>query len=270
MKYVLLLIPFLIVACVGEFSLSEYPIKKEQLEISNDSLSVAGFNIQIFGKSKMDKELAVTYIPKIIQNFDIVAVQEVRDSSGTAIVELDNILIDHKLVISDRLGRTSSKEQYAVFYNDEVQVIDSFVYYDEGDKFEREPFIVVFDDGIMKFNLIVVHVKPDDAEIEIALLDEVVEAVVSQTKVNEFILLGDLNSDCSYFDEDVEFLSGYFEMIDDSMDTTVSNSVCTYDRIFTNMRYGTGGVYNFEEIYGLSQEDALIISDHFPVFVEFE
>ena len=46
-------------------------------------------------------------IVKIISQFDIVAIQEIRDKFGT----------DYNYVIGPRLGRTSSsKEQYAYMY----------------------------------------------------------------------------------------------------------------------------------------------------------
>lgn len=58
---------------------------------------------------------------QITNRYDIVLIQEIRDSSETAIYELLSACNDansdpFRMVISDRLGRTSYVEQYAFFY----------------------------------------------------------------------------------------------------------------------------------------------------------
>ncbi|MBO4522538.1 MAG: endonuclease/exonuclease/phosphatase family protein, partial [Methanomicrobium sp.] len=83
----------------------------------SDLLKVGSFNIQVFGQSKSAKTDVMNVLADIIRTYDIIAVQEIRDSSGTA---LDNLLrqvnsdgSSYAYLVSERLGRTSSKEQYA-------------------------------------------------------------------------------------------------------------------------------------------------------------
>ena len=51
-----------------------------------DSIKIASFNIQIFGQSKASDQEVMNILVQIIRNFDIVAIQEIRDAAGTAIL----------------------------------------------------------------------------------------------------------------------------------------------------------------------------------------
>jgi len=100
---------------------------------SADTISIASFNIQVFGKSKAGKPDVMEILAKIITQYDIVAIQEIRDKSGTAIqkleAEVDALGIDYSTIIGPRLGRTSSKEQYAYMYRTAtVKPGDSYTY----------------------------------------------------------------------------------------------------------------------------------------------
>ena len=53
-----------------------------------DIIKIASFNIQNFGQSKSSKQEVMDILVQIIRDFDIVAIQEIRDAAGTAIVTL--------------------------------------------------------------------------------------------------------------------------------------------------------------------------------------
>ena len=57
---------------------------------ADDTIKIASFNIQVFGQSKSSKPEVMEILADIIRGFDIVAIQEVRDKPGTAIVRLLN------------------------------------------------------------------------------------------------------------------------------------------------------------------------------------
>ena len=84
------------------------------------TITIASFNIQVFGTTKASKPEVMAVLVETIAEFDIVAIQEVRDSSGTAIKKLeaavDVLGADYAVIIGPRLGRTQSKEQYAFMY----------------------------------------------------------------------------------------------------------------------------------------------------------
>jgi endonuclease/exonuclease/phosphatase family metal-dependent hydrolase len=224
-------------------------------------------------------------LAQTITNFDIVAIQEIRDKSGTAIkkleVAVDSLGVNYDYIIGPRLGRSTSKEQYAFIYNTEtVIMLDSDTYVENGnDTFHREPFVAHFKVKAGSFDFIIVniHVDPDDAKSEINALPVVITAAASIFSERDVILLGDLNADCSYFDETdtTSPLRGqeYTWLINNDMDTNVAASKCTYDRIIStsslNEDYaGTSNVFRFDQQYELDCEPKEV-SDHYPVMSEF-
>ena len=254
---------------------------------TSDVIKVAAFNIQIFGKTKLGKTQVVNTLAQIVRNFDVVLVQEIRDSSQTTAPTFLDVINSmdgpkYAFVRSDRLGRSSSKEAYAYFYNTEtVQYLtdSAYVYNDSRDVFEREPFIASFRSGNFDFTLIGIHTKPDDAYNEIGNLTLVFDYVENQSNERDVIALGDFNADGSYFNEDSPDnplkAQGYYWVIGNSVDTMTKTDY-TYDRmIMTNYTYsseyitGSANVYNFETIYGLNQTFTESISDHFPIYAEF-
>ena len=187
-------------------------------------------------------------------------------------------------VVSERLGRTTSKEQYAYIYNNKtVELTDTPHTYLEPngtDPFHREPYIASFRavDGNFDVTLIVIHVDPDEATEEINALSDVVRyAQSTYPDEQDFIVMGDLNADCSYFDEDSDStMSGFecFWCINNSVDTTTKTTDCTYDRIIiTNPAVsdftGDAGVFRFDLEYGLNVSETTAVSDHYPVYAEF-
>ena len=90
---------------------------------------------------------------------------------------------------------------------------------------------------------------------------------------NEIIILGDLNADCTYWDED-EVNSTmrsdmYTWLISNEEDTTVKTTDCTYDRILVTdgVKYNSSGVYDFvTELNIIPASLGSTISDHYPVW----
>jgi len=250
------------------------------------TLTITNFNIQVFGKAKANKADVMDTLAKTIARYDIVSINEIRDASGTAIVKLetavDNLGTDYTVVIGPRLGRTSSKEQYTYMYKaDSVELIgDPYTYQEPTgtDHIHREPFIAKFKSkaGAFDFVLITIHTDPDDATQEIdALVAVLNDAKTKYPDERDFIILGDLNADCTYYDEDRENpIPDTTWLIPDTLDTTVKGTVCSYDRIIitetTVEDYaGNAGVFRFDTEYGLTQEQAEKVSDHYPVYGEF-
>lgn len=252
-----------------------------------DTIAIANFNIQVFGVSKAGKPAVMETLGHVITRFDIVAIQEIRDKSGTAIKALEKKVDghghDYEVVVGPRLGRTSSKEQYAYMYRtDALDFITSYTYDDSAeDLFHREPFIAHFKakGGDFSFVLITIHTDPDEATSEINALPAVMaDARTHFPDESHFLILGDLNADCSYYDEEdsaSELRSiDYQWLITNAMDTNLARSQCTYDRIIMTSEtapYATGhaNVFRFDTEYGLSAKQAKAVSDHYPVYGVF-
>jgi deoxyribonuclease-1-like protein len=254
---------------------------------TKDTLKLSGFNLQIFGTTKASKPEVMAVLSKTIRNFDIVAVQEIRDASQTALPALKNSINDmagpkYDFVVGERLGRTTSKEQYSYLYNTQTiqQIGTPYTYPDPNDLFHREPFVAEFKarNGNFDFVLITIHTDPDTATQEITDLPAVVENAMGRFQgEGDFIIMGDLNADCDYFNEDSESplrSSDYYWLINNSVDTTTKSTNCTYDRIIISTPVitdftGNSGVFRFDQVYNLSYDMTISISDHYPVYAEF-
>ncbi|XP_076448003.1 deoxyribonuclease-1-like isoform X2 [Babylonia areolata] len=257
-------------------------------------LRVGAFNAKVFGVTKAGKPHVMDVLAKIAARYDILLLQEIKDSSGQAILQLlQRIKQDHGITmsmnISERLGRTSSKEQYAFMYRQDrgLSVVDS-LHFDDGDEateedlFQREPYIVRFQASqcvVPDFSLVALHTMPTQTVEELKALPQVVQHVKDVWDTDNVLVLGDLNADCRYVPKRdwphiaIRHDDDFWWAIGDDEDTTVSNNTdCAYDRFIVagkTLRDAvineTVQVFDFQTQYGLSSDQALEVSDHFPI-----
>ncbi|KAM7411089.1 hypothetical protein PAMA_021189 [Pampus argenteus] len=257
---------------------------------------ICAFNLQHFGESKSKKDNVMKTFVRIITRCDICLLQEVRDIKQKALpkllTELNSYDTGHQYtaVASERLGRSEAyQEQYVFVYrSDTVTVTGQYQYPDnrpgDVDAFSREPFVVRFrapTTAIKEFTLIPQHTTPSNTTKELDALYDVLQDVKKMWKTQNVMLLGDFNADCSYLAKknrkNVRLITekNLFWLIADSTDTTVkSTTSCTYDRIVVHGETFASSVvpssakpFNFQEEYQLTEDQALEVSDHYPVEV---
>jgi len=248
------------------------------------ALDVAAFNVQVFGETKMKNPVVRKYLKEIILRYDLILIQEIRDSSGKAIIELMSDVKEanenYEMKLSARLGRTSSKEQYAYIYRkDWLTPSDEFVYADPGDLYEREPYIVRFKSekaAIKDFAVVGIHTSPDDAEAEISNLESVYDDIVKRWSLDNVILMGDFNAGCSYTKrwENIKLATDprFYWLFDNTVDSTTKRTDCPYDRVvvagktlLSSIIPLSPAVFRFDEYYPLTQAEVEQISDHYPI-----
>jgi len=111
------------------------------------------------------------------------------------------------------------------------------------------------------FTLYTIHTKPDDVYSELTNLENLVGAPTGDT-----IILGDLNADGSYYDEDnIQHFTSWKWVITNDMDTTVAASDNTYDRIIIN----NAAENNFISA-GVMNDVTKDESDHYLVYAVFD
>lgn len=237
-----------------------------------ENLRIASFNIQVFGQSKMKDTMAMKYIVDIIRKFDIVAIQEIRSKKQDVMPRLIQMLGEDywDYEISPRLGRTRSKEQYAFVYRKDYVTIDTcFMIGDKNDLLHREPFYCSCKSENFDYYLVNIHTDPDEVEEEINVMDDVLMLLIDDEP--DTIILGDLNASPDEFDE-LGLVDDVTWIVESKAHTNVRENK-NYDNLVfikSNLsEYQYGGVFNFKDYYGLSEEEALNISDHFPVFGVF-
>jgi endonuclease/exonuclease/phosphatase family metal-dependent hydrolase len=251
---------------------------------TSNKIEIASWNLQIFGDSKTENRAAMEVITRTIRQYDIVAIQEIRDDDQSSIPILMNRINSiqgpsYQYIIGPREGRSDSKEQYLFIYNNQTIIAgQARLFPDTKDFFEREPYSVKFNarGGNFDFVLSNIHVKPEAAFDEINDLDHPMEDAKSYFGENDVIVLGDLNMDCSYFKDGTQTEmnnQAYKFIVEDWEDTTARSSSCAYDRFIiykdaTGSDYtGRYGIYDFTA--GLSEELAKDVSDHKPIWAEF-
>lgn len=233
------------------------------------TVTIAAWNLEVFGQAKAAKQDLLQDYASIIDDFDIVFIQEIRDKNETAFQALCDYLPDYTCNLSSRAGRSASKEQYGLLYRNmslatgKRIVLQKWQDYnpDQEDRWERPPLAVTFDVEGYLLTAHIIHVKPADVEEELSALEELV--------VNEgnTIILGDLNADCDYYNarKKKEFGAWHW-IIRDEDDTTVGKTSCAYDRILLNddafEEYGKKGIV----AEGIAKEH----TDHYLVWVGLE
>ncbi|XP_019392415.1 PREDICTED: deoxyribonuclease gamma [Crocodylus porosus] len=262
------------------------------------SIKICSFNVRTFGEAKRAIPEVVDVIVKVISRCDIMLVMEIKDTQNKTcpfLMEKLNSLSngtekEFKYVISERLGRKTYKEQYAFIYRPKlVSVKQTYQYPDrqpgDEDAFSREPFVVRFQSprsAVSDFVIIPQHTTPETAVREIDELYDVYLDVKQQWKSKNFIFMGDFNAGCGYVakkhwkDIRLKTQSEFVWLIGDTNDTTVKGSTrCPYDRIVIAGKQlikavvpSSTHIFDFQNAFNLTEEQALAVSDHFPI--EFE
>ncbi|MGH0123634.1 UNVERIFIED_CONTAM: hypothetical protein FKN15_012774 [Acipenser sinensis] len=233
------------------------------------ALKICSFNIRTFGEAKTAKPEIMDVIVKIISRCDVMLIMEIKDSHSKAMPRLMTQLNRQKLV--------SVKALYQ--YPDQQR--------GDEDVFSREPFVVWFKSpktAVQEFTIIPLHTTPENSVREIDELYDVYMDVKQRWKSENFIFMGDFNAACGYVPKkqwkSIRVRSDLrFEwLISDQSDTSVRESThCAYDRIVIHgeaiskaIDRESVEIFNFQTAYGLTEEQGLAVSDHFPVAVDLK
>ncbi len=248
------------------------------------TIRIASFNIQVFGNTKANKPYVMQELADIINQFDVVAIQEVRSKDQYLIPNFVQLInrsgrrFDH--VIGPRLGYTTSKEQYVFLYDTQKIVVDRQSVYTIGDRekmLHRAPLVATFrtrvdPDKAFTFTLVNMHTDPDEARKEMDVLAQVYKLVRRSSRgEDDIIMLGDFNVDDRHLGR-LGDLPGISPLIAGVWTNTRQNK--QYDNLIihqpsTTEYVGRSGVFDFMRFKNLSLKQAVQVSDHFPVWAEF-
>ena len=250
------------------------------------TIRIASFNVQVFGDAKASQAHIMWTLAAIIQNFHVVAIQEIRTQDDYF---LTNFLRDYvnqrgryyHYVIGPRLGRSHSTEQYAYIYDTaavEINPQSIYTIHDPDDLLHREPHVAMFrargppPNEAFTFVLVNTHTDPDETDSELDALGQVYQ-VVRRTAGGEddIIILGDLNVDDQNLGQHGK-LQGIRPIVRGVFTNTRQSAL--YDNIILHQASsaeftGRWGVYNVEQLHSLTRDQALQVSDHLPVWAEF-
>ena len=252
-----------------------------------DKIRIATFNIQVFGESKIGKPDVVDVLAQVVRRFDVVAIQEIRTKKDTLMPRfLEKVNQgggQYNFLIGPRLGRSVSTEQYVYIYDTtRVEYDPSSVgtMSDPTDLLHREPYVARFraktsvPEKGFTFWLVNIHTDPDEVPQEIDVLADVFQVMqTARADEDDVILLGDLNASEKQFGRLGEIPGMSWVVRGDVMTNTRRNRA--YDNLLfeqsaTAEYTGTWGVLDLEETFGLTRDQALKVSDHLPVWAEFD
>lgn len=272
------------------------PVSLQMDAKPSETIRIATFNIQKFGKTKTAKHEVMALLARIISQFDVVAIQEVVGGDATPVHELIDLLrasdARYSATISEPIGRSSQKESYAFLWDEtRIQLIpqsDYLVHDEPDDRMSREPMVASFVTRInapagrkpFRFTLINVHTAPKEVvpsaiNNEMDVLDDVYISVrnydYQNTGEEDCIMLGDLNVNTAGLRQLGE-IPGIQTIAKDTRTTTRRNK--TYDHILIDQRMtreytGRFGILDMQQEFGLTEKQALQVSDHQPLWAEF-
>jgi endonuclease/exonuclease/phosphatase family metal-dependent hydrolase len=251
-----------------------------------ENVRIATFNIQIFGKTKVNKPAIRFYLAEIVRNFDIVAIQEIKDASQVTpdifLTAVNDTGRHYAYLLSERTGEQpddlDSQEQYAFYFDtDRIDVVDKGGLYDDSanDLFQREPFTARF--GVkgtpFTFTITSIHTRPESAVAEIGALYTVYQKVQTRyPRAYHHLILGDFNAGCDYATpgqlDALEIRGAQFHwIVPDTADTNVNpDRICAYDRLVAN-----SALFSHFQLWGIANwfTDKKV-SDHWPVWAIFD
>ncbi|XP_069726645.1 deoxyribonuclease-1-like [Phaenicophaeus curvirostris] len=240
------------------------------------TLRISAFNIQHFGKTKMNKTEVANNIVKIVKRYDITLVQEVLGNSLDAMNKLQDMLNRgtpglYNFNYSAPLGQSNYKERYLFIWRNDSVNLRMTKQIGRMGVFSRPPYVVKFyspNTQVKEFVMVPLHSKPDNAVEEIDKLYDVYNNISTAWKNDNIILLGDFNAGCSYVNESdwskirLRTQAPCDWLIKDDDDTTVTaGRHCPYDRIVVcgddlkkDIEPGSGRIYNFEVAFNLTNK----------------
>jgi endonuclease/exonuclease/phosphatase family metal-dependent hydrolase len=250
-----------------------------------DTIRIATFNIQVFGEHKLADARTADALVRIIRKFDVVAIQEIRAKDANFMARFLAMVnaggFQYDCVVGPRLGRTDSKEQYAYLFDLSRVEIDRTSLYtvaDPDDLLHREPFVAGFrargapQQEAFTFSLIDIHTDPDETDGELNALDDVFRAVRNDGRgEDDVILLGDLNVDESHLGQlgALPYIAYVVSGVPTNTRGTHTYDNIIFDRRATTEYTGTAGVLDVMREFNLTMDQALLVSDHLPVWAEF-
>jgi len=279
------LIYIVVIILIIIFLLSIFITYKPSSSKQTESITIASWNLKNIGKSKLNDPDRINIIIDIIKDYNIIAIQEVKDVS----LQLPYQLVDminrdgdnYQVVASVRVGRNVFEQYLFIYDNDVIDFIEGTTGYgiEPNDEFAREPFYAMFKSGNFDFYLMNIHTDPDDVSIEIPALKESFTDLQKTTPVeDDIIVLGDFNAKAPGVEAGSYITMTAFQTISDIVftinDETNTRGGKAYDNIIfqsgsTSEYSGNSGVVTFWEPYQLNEDQGFRISDHKPVWAEF-
>ncbi len=249
------------------------------------TVRVAAYNLQALGTAKLSSPRVVQVLADIIGRFDVMAIEDIRSRSDDVLPRLLSAVNaggrHYDYAVGPRVGRTGQTEQFAYLYDHDTLDVDTAGVYTVADRdgvLNRDPLVAWFrakgpnPKEAFTFTLVAVHTDANVTAKENDALANVFRAVRDDGRnEDDIILLGDFNADSKHLG-----MLGRVPHLQAAV--TGMPSTTRRDKLVDNLLFsssatveftGRAGVVDMVREYNLTPDQALEISDHFPVWAEF-
>ena len=253
-------------------------------ELAFCSISICSWNLQNFGNKKSDIE--VEFIASTIQNYDVIAIQEVITGNGGALVVARLVtLMNSKggswdYTISDPTTSNSSttSERYAFIWNKKTVTKQGNAWIESHYvvEIDREPYFATFQKEGKEFTVVTFHAKPKAKQPETEI--KYFKFFPALYPKLNLIFCGDFNCPQSHTVFNPLKTMGYNPALVGQKTTLrmkCINNDCLaseYDNFFYNPKktiFLKSGVIHFYESFS-TMDKARRISDHVPIYLTFK
>lgn len=248
-------------------------------------IRVGTFNAHGFDNAKIKDERIAGIMADIVRQFDVVAIQEIDTSDPFALKRfmkrVNSTGRDFRLILGTPQPNVGVDQQSAIFYDASTIELENRQYYhvnDPDNTINRDPLVAWFrtrpkDGDAYTFTLVNVHLDPQSTSNEMLRVAQIFRAVRNDGRhEDDVILAGDFGISASQLN-DLAIGQGLQAVnVDLATDTRSSAQYDNFmlDPLATSEFTGETGVFDFLKIYNLTLDQALKVSDHLPVWAEFE
>ncbi len=253
--------------------------------LTKRTIRIATANLGPLDQAKLAKPAVAAHVVRILRQFDVVALQDIRARDQGLLVQLVEQVNaqgrKYRFAVPPSVGRDPVR-QYSAFVFDTAAVeIDRTTVASVDNRtgqFRHPPLVAAFQakgpaaHEAFTFTLINVHTPVDRVEAERDLLASVFRAVRDDGRhEDDVILLGDLGTD----DEHLGLLGQVANLtsaVTGVPTTTRGTGVVDhllFDRRATIEFTRRSGVFDLQREFNLPLREALEIADHLPVWAEF-
>lgn len=248
---------------------------------------IGTFNIQAFDLIKVEKPHVLDIVARIGREFDVLAVQEIQTEADDVLPRIVRLMNktaqgSYDFAIGPRVGPHDDRIQYGFIFNRKTIQIDRSELYtvdDPDDLLTYEPFVAWFraigprEAEAFTFSIVNLRIDPTTAAQELDIVDDLMFAVREDGRgEDDVILAGSFTAGPGSLG-DVDRLSDVgFAVVNVPTDVNATRALdnLAFQKSATEEFTGNSGVFDFLREYNLSLDEAIEVSEHFPVWADFD
>jgi endonuclease/exonuclease/phosphatase family metal-dependent hydrolase len=245
---------------------------------------IGAFNTDQLDEARMKDPRVAAVMFEIIRQFDVVALQELDTTSPFAVKRflkaLNGTGRDFQIVSAPLPAPDRPRQSLAILYDaSTVELVDGHHYQvnDPDEIVACDPLVAWFrtraEQGAFTFTLVNVQFDPHSKTDEILQISQIFRAVRNDGRgEDDVILAGDFGVTAAQLNETATTHGLQAVNVDAATATngTAQGDNLMLDPLATSEFTGETGVFDFMKVYNLTLTEALSISDHLPVWADFE